>query len=166
MDFIYFYSLLCLLHILIFYFLYILFFSPFTHAVFAVILLLCFFCAILKNIPLTQYYFFRSSEDLVHRLFVCIAGVADQLQTNFASDLRNILKCVFLMNSSQMIEDAEGSKDQSSTSINQSTNAPLDTIETGSIHERQESLAEYEDMDETALTHDRSMNIFFLFFCI
>ncbi|KAJ8683602.1 hypothetical protein QAD02_019394 [Eretmocerus hayati] len=44
---------------------------------------------------------FRSSEDLVHRLFVCIAGVADQLQTNFASDLRNILKCVFLMNSSQ-----------------------------------------------------------------
>ncbi|XP_033231904.1 lateral signaling target protein 2 homolog isoform X2 [Belonocnema kinseyi] len=48
---------------------------------------------------------FRSSEDLVHRLFVCIAGVADQLQTNFASDLRNILKCVFLMNSSQTTED-------------------------------------------------------------
>lgn len=41
---------------------------------------------------------FRSSEDLIHRLFVCIAGVADQLQTNFASDLRNILKSVFLMN--------------------------------------------------------------------
>ncbi|KAH0566731.1 hypothetical protein KQX54_003553, partial [Cotesia glomerata] len=45
---------------------------------------------------------FRSSEDLVHRLFVCIAGVADQLQTNFASDLRNILKCVFLMNSTSV----------------------------------------------------------------
>ncbi|XP_012215295.1 lateral signaling target protein 2 homolog [Linepithema humile] len=99
---------------------------------------------------------FRSSEDLVHRLFVCIAGVADQLQTNFASDLRNILKCVFLMNSSQMIEDAEGSKDQSPNSTNQSINAPLDTVETGSIHERQDSLAEYEDMDETALTHDRT----------
>lgn len=42
----------------------------------------------------------RSSEDLLHRLFVCIAGVADQLQTNFASDLRNILKAVFLMNAS------------------------------------------------------------------
>ncbi|XP_022915844.1 lateral signaling target protein 2 homolog [Onthophagus taurus] len=41
---------------------------------------------------------FRSSEDLIHRLYVCIAGVADQLQTNFASDLRNILKSVFLMN--------------------------------------------------------------------
>ncbi|XP_063629698.1 lateral signaling target protein 2 homolog isoform X2 [Cydia splendana] len=41
---------------------------------------------------------FKSSEDLIHRLFVCIAGVADQLQTNFAADLRNILKSVFLMN--------------------------------------------------------------------
>lgn len=43
---------------------------------------------------------FKSSEDLIHRLFVCIAGVADQLQTNFAADLRNILKAVFLMNQS------------------------------------------------------------------
>nr|XP_023014334.1 lateral signaling target protein 2 homolog [Leptinotarsa decemlineata] len=43
---------------------------------------------------------FRSSEDLLHRLFVCIAGVADQLQTNFACDLRNILKSVFLINTS------------------------------------------------------------------
>ncbi|XP_018319125.1 lateral signaling target protein 2 homolog isoform X2 [Agrilus planipennis] len=43
---------------------------------------------------------FSSSEDLIHRLFVCIAGVADQLQTNFASDLRNILKAVFLINAS------------------------------------------------------------------
>ncbi|XP_014241628.1 lateral signaling target protein 2 homolog [Cimex lectularius] len=43
---------------------------------------------------------FRSSADLVHRLFVCVAGVADQLQTNFAGDLRNILKSVFLMNAS------------------------------------------------------------------
>ncbi|KAI5645682.1 FYVE zinc finger domain-containing protein [Phthorimaea operculella] len=41
---------------------------------------------------------FKSSEDLIHRLFVCIAGVADQLQTNFAADLRNILKSVFQMN--------------------------------------------------------------------
>nr|CAD7443668.1 unnamed protein product [Timema bartmani] len=43
---------------------------------------------------------FRSSDDLIHRLFVCIAGVADQLQTNFAGDLRNILKSVFLINAS------------------------------------------------------------------
>ncbi|CAG4967616.1 unnamed protein product [Parnassius apollo] len=49
---------------------------------------------------------FKSSEDLIHRLFVCIAGVADQLQTNFATDLRNILKSVFLMN--QTPEAPEG----------------------------------------------------------
>ncbi|GLV32373.1 uncharacterized protein CBL_00918 [Carabus blaptoides fortunei] len=49
---------------------------------------------------------FRSSEDLVHRLFVCIAGVADQLQTNFASDLRNILKSVFLINATNTTDNA------------------------------------------------------------
>lgn len=64
---------------------------------------------------------FHSSSDLIHRLFVCIsgkgssftpsqqgvfaspgltfvmcdAGVADQLQTNYASDLRGILKTLF-----------------------------------------------------------------------
>jgi len=48
---------------------------------------------------------FKSSEDLIHRLFVCISGVADQLQTNFASDLRAILKAVFLINASQADED-------------------------------------------------------------
>ncbi|XP_064599707.1 lateral signaling target protein 2 homolog isoform X2 [Liolophura sinensis] len=44
---------------------------------------------------------FRSSSDLIHRLFVCISGVADQLQTNYASDLRNILKSVFDLNCSE-----------------------------------------------------------------
>ncbi|XP_050397337.1 lateral signaling target protein 2 homolog isoform X2 [Patella vulgata] len=44
---------------------------------------------------------FRSSSDMIHRLFVCISGVADQLQTNFASDLRNILRAVFDMNCSE-----------------------------------------------------------------
>ncbi|XP_038601145.1 lateral signaling target protein 2 homolog isoform X2 [Tachyglossus aculeatus] len=38
---------------------------------------------------------FHSSNDLIHRLFVCISGVADQLQTNYASDLRSILKTLF-----------------------------------------------------------------------
>ncbi|KAG8196612.1 hypothetical protein JTE90_014169 [Oedothorax gibbosus] len=42
---------------------------------------------------------FKSSRDLLHKLFVCVSGVADQLQTNYASDLRNILKSVFDMNS-------------------------------------------------------------------
>ncbi|XP_052864727.1 lateral signaling target protein 2 homolog [Anopheles cruzii] len=43
---------------------------------------------------------FKTTENLLHRLFVCIAGVADQLQTNFAADLRKMLKSVFVMNSS------------------------------------------------------------------
>ncbi len=38
---------------------------------------------------------FASVEDLMHRLFVAISGVADQLQTNYARDLRVILKHVF-----------------------------------------------------------------------
>ncbi|KAJ6637724.1 Lateral signaling target protein 2 like [Pseudolycoriella hygida] len=48
---------------------------------------------------------FKSVENLLHRLFVCIAGVADQLQTNFASDLRQILRSVFLMNMTQPTDD-------------------------------------------------------------
>lgn len=38
---------------------------------------------------------------------MCIAGVADQLQTNFASDLRQILRSVFLMNVSPAPEEVE-----------------------------------------------------------
>ncbi|MFH4975663.1 hypothetical protein AB6A40_002372 [Gnathostoma spinigerum] len=41
---------------------------------------------------------FRSSSDLIHRLFVCIAGVADQLQTNHPSDIRKVLKMVLQPN--------------------------------------------------------------------
>ncbi|XP_075065269.1 lateral signaling target protein 2 homolog isoform X2 [Mixophyes fleayi] len=50
---------------------------------------------------------YRSDSDMLHRLFVCIAGVADQLQTNFASDLRVILKTVFDVVSSRQPEDTE-----------------------------------------------------------
>lgn len=53
------------------------------------------------------FYPFRSTENLLHRLFVCIAGVADQLQTNFASDLRQILRSVFLMNTTPAPEEDE-----------------------------------------------------------
>ena len=38
---------------------------------------------------------FPSAEDLMHRLFLGISGVADQLQMNHAKDLRVILKHVF-----------------------------------------------------------------------
>jgi len=58
------------------------------------------------------------------------------------------------MNSSQAVEDTEESKDQNSAS----TANAIDTTETRSILERQESLPEYEDVEETAL-HDRSTEI-------
>ncbi|KAJ6667763.1 hypothetical protein lerEdw1_016084 [Lerista edwardsae] len=44
---------------------------------------------------------YNNTEDMIHTLFVCISGVADQLQTNFASDLRAILKTVFEIVTSQ-----------------------------------------------------------------
>ncbi|XP_053690578.1 lateral signaling target protein 2 homolog [Sabethes cyaneus] len=60
---------------------------------------------------------FKTTENLLHRLFVCIAGVADQLQTNFAADLRQMLKSVFVINSSPPepeipAEPAENSTDK------------------------------------------------------
>ncbi|CAG0914517.1 unnamed protein product [Notodromas monacha] len=47
---------------------------------------------------------FRDSKDLIHRLFVCVSGIADQLQTNYAGDLRSILKAVFLINGTPSVE--------------------------------------------------------------
>jgi hypothetical protein len=71
-------------------------------------------------------FLFRSSEDLVHRLFVCIAGVADQLQTNFAGDLRHILKCVFLMSaSSSMSTEEEDLEERPVTTLSVEQEQPL-----------------------------------------
>ncbi|XP_077202050.1 lateral signaling target protein 2 homolog isoform X2 [Paroedura picta] len=53
---------------------------------------------------------FHSSNDLIHRLFVCISGVADQLQTNYACDLRSILKTLFEVMATKA--DAEDQKIQ------------------------------------------------------
>ncbi|XP_074875556.1 lateral signaling target protein 2 homolog isoform X2 [Buteo buteo] len=54
---------------------------------------------------------FHGSNDLIHRLFVCISGVADQLQTNYASDLRSILKTLFeVMATKPETEDKEKQK--------------------------------------------------------
>ncbi|XP_072257125.1 lateral signaling target protein 2 homolog isoform X1 [Pyxicephalus adspersus] len=57
---------------------------------------------------------YRSDSDMLHRLFVCIAGVADQLQTNFASDLRVILKTVFEAVSSRQQQDTERTAEDAS----------------------------------------------------
>jgi len=48
---------------------------------------------------------FKSTEDLIHRLYVCISGAADQLQSNYAADFRSILRVVFTINVSQDDDD-------------------------------------------------------------
>lgn len=50
---------------------------------------------------------FKSTDDLLHRLYVCISGAADQLQSNYAGDFRAILKNVFIINVSPDDEPAE-----------------------------------------------------------
>merc|ERR1719237_85987 len=61
---------------------------------------------------------FKSTDDLLHRLYVCISGAADQLQSNYAGDFRAILKNVFIINVTQDEEpedddlDDEDDKDE------------------------------------------------------
>ncbi|XP_015585558.1 uncharacterized protein LOC107263156 isoform X2 [Cephus cinctus] len=102
---------------------------------------------------------FRSSEDLVHRLFVCIAGVADQLQTNFASDLRNILKCVFLMNSSQTTDETEEKSEETEVPPSQPNDSPSGTPDRTNELERRDTQEDEEDettLDETTPTNERT----------
>lgn len=54
--------------------------------------------------PLSEdYYKHQATQQLLHRLFVAVSGVADQLQSNFASDLRFILRHIFI------VDDGAGS---------------------------------------------------------
>ena len=45
--------------------------------------------------PATGPAGFSSVNDLLHRLFVVISGIADKLQSNYAEDMRAIMKMVF-----------------------------------------------------------------------
>lgn len=54
--------------------------------------------------------FQKQAQQLLHRLFVAISGVADQLQSNFASDLRFILRHIFSSEISEE-DDYEGGDD-------------------------------------------------------
>lgn len=109
---------------------------------------------------------FKSSEDLIHRLFVCISGVADQLQTNFASEMRNILKCVFEMNSSVRQDsppstmEAESPTEQSS--ISEPSHFPLpflDIVEMEDSGVRLGSGRRSVDSAEEAMPDDLSLDL-------
>ncbi|XP_059830153.1 lateral signaling target protein 2 homolog isoform X4 [Hypanus sabinus] len=72
---------------------------------------------------------FHSSSDLIHRLFVCIAGVADQLQTNYASDLRSILKTLFEVMATKL--EYESSRTEKKDFARILTHQQLDLPDTG-----------------------------------
>ncbi|XP_078669996.1 uncharacterized protein LOC144910592 isoform X1 [Branchiostoma floridae x Branchiostoma belcheri] len=108
---------------------------------------------------------FKSSSDLIHRLFVCISGVADQLQTNYASDLRHILKAVFLMHCTmleEVVEDTspihspsaeaqengiiEGTQDQSSpAAVDDDEDIEIETAVDALGEEAIDELEDYDD---------------------
>jgi len=75
---------------------------------------------------------FKSSEDLIHRLYVCISGAADQLQTNFAGDFRSILKYVFVMNSS-VDEDEEVEEEPVETDAGSQESVSLSETESDAV---------------------------------
>jgi len=56
---------------------------------------------------------FKSTEDLLRRLYVCISGAADQLQSNYAGDFRSILRTVFVMNTGPDDDDDDEEDDES-----------------------------------------------------
>ncbi|XP_071426085.1 lateral signaling target protein 2 homolog isoform X2 [Pithys albifrons albifrons] len=67
---------------------------------------------------------YSSTKDMLHTLFICISGVADQLQTNFASDMRSILKTVFKIVASQAEPSEEPSASREKDGASCVTGAP------------------------------------------
>ena len=59
-------------------------------------------------------------------------GVADQLQTNYATDMRHILKAVFDCNTSEAVARLEAAEDEVAASPSTSGNGPADHVD--SIH--------------------------------
>lgn len=62
---------------------------------------------------LLEELFLQQAQQLLHRLFVAISGVADQLQSNFASDLRFILRHIFSSEiEGSIVSDSEENDDE------------------------------------------------------
>lgn len=79
---------------------------------------------------------FASTNDLLHRLFVVISGIADKLQSNYAEDMRAIMKMVFELvlsepTSSDKEQDQSCVSDDLSSSISSSTGTLLTDQGTG-----------------------------------
>ena len=80
---------------------------------------------------------FKSTDDLLHRLYVCISGAADQLQSNYAGDFRAILKNVFVINISQDDEPEEEEEEEEEEAAEEEEEA--DAVEGGAEAARRTS---------------------------
>lgn len=81
---------------------------------------------------------FASTNDLLHRLFVVISGIADKLQSNYAEDMRAIMKMVFELVLSEPTsfdneQDQSCVSDDLSSSISSSTGTLLTDQGTGQL---------------------------------
>lgn len=76
---------------------------------------------------LLEELFIKQAQQLLHRLFVAISGVADQLQSNFASDLRFILRHIFSseIEGNQEDEDEDEESDSREYSNNEQSDSSL-----------------------------------------
>eukprot|EP00118_Oscarella_pearsei_P024904 m.307078 g.307078 ORF g.307078 m.307078 type:complete len:531 (+) comp41872_c0_seq1:126-1718(+) len=72
---------------------------------------------------------FRDSRDLLHRLFVAVSGVADQLQTNSAREMRLILKGVFAVCDEPVPSAGEVKETKAPTVTTVTTTAATDLAE-------------------------------------
>uniref|UniRef100_A0A0K0EV71 Lateral signaling target protein 2 (inferred by orthology to a C. elegans protein) n=1 Tax=Strongyloides venezuelensis TaxID=75913 RepID=A0A0K0EV71_STRVS len=61
-----------------------------------------------KSIQKKSRRMYKDRNELIHRLFICIAGVADQLQTNYSQDVRKLLKMVLQPNEIVPVYEVNG----------------------------------------------------------
>lgn len=66
-------------------------------------------------------YISETAKELLHELFKSISGIADQLQSNFASDLRQILKLVFILHTSSTDEADNASLEEAEEALESSS---------------------------------------------
>merc|ERR1712024_350004 len=69
---------------------------------------------------------FKYTEDLIHRLYVCISGAGDQLQSNYAADFRSILRVVFSINVSQDPIEDDDEENETITRFDENQLPPID----------------------------------------
>ncbi|XP_074602263.1 lateral signaling target protein 2 isoform X2 [Brevipalpus obovatus] len=85
-----------------------------------------------------SHYMSPGSKELLHNLFVSIAGIADQLQSNYASEMRTILQNVYTIHCSssddnesyeEALEAHSDSHGGESSGLSSTTRSPSETVD-------------------------------------